>query len=548
MQIVADVLQREVVVHPSEQGPATGAAVYAAAAAGAAFGDLTEGPSHDVTTVMRSLVPPLGRSRDGNGGAGDGDDDGGVGGKGRGGGGVAYYPRSEYAQLYNDGFTEYMAMANPTEREAELMMDAARMAGGTGGTGEGTAEGIEGDVQQSNTTATQSSSLAPAASAFSASSSSSVSASSSSDSDQHRVAVLKGPRSVVAGWKPAPRLPPNGHATEPSVLVNVEAVGICGSDLHYYRDGGIGSATIDARDDWVPGHEFAGRVAALSGGSMQDAAGRPLEEGDLVAVDPARPCMDCEFCRRGHTNLCPRVQFLGAPPVDGGMSERIVVPAESCWKVPSGNTAVEAMMLEPLGVAIHALDLDQPRHAGETVCILGAGPIGQLVGQLMCLVTDDRDVCDVPPRTIIIYDPVTSRCQLATDLLSSGRVADVRAVSTDWCSGGGDAWGGAGEGGADVGCDRAGGESGVGGGFEDGPAAIAALTNGRGCDLVIEATNSPDGLSHAAGCAAIGGRVVVIGIPDGTGYSSGHESGLWQADALRRKVKGWEEGKEGGGG
>ena len=182
---------------------------------------------------------------------------------------------------------------------------------------------------------------------------------------------LRGARDMALGDHPLPELPTAAAVAageaEPSVLVDIEVVGICGSDMHYYKDGGIGSATVSDGTGFVPGHEFAGRVVADDSGKHQP--------GDLVAIDPAKPCGACEFCLRAHPNLCPNVEFTGAPPFDGALTQRMVVAERQLFPMPSNLSAEEAMMLEPLGVAIHAIDLAKPRMF-ETVAVIGCGPIG----------------------------------------------------------------------------------------------------------------------------------------------------------------------------
>jgi len=131
-------------------------------------------------------------------------------------------------------------------------------------------------------------------------------------------------------------------------LVEVAAVGICGSDLHYYKDGGIGAAKVV--QPFIPGHEFSGWIT-------DDIPELDLQRGELVAVDPATPCHRCEWCFKGYHNLCPKVVFLGAPPYQGALTHEIIVPAHSIVKLPAGFSACEAAMLEPLGVCIHAMDL-----------------------------------------------------------------------------------------------------------------------------------------------------------------------------------------------
>ncbi len=240
------------------------------------------------------------------------------------------------------------------------------------------------------------------------------------------------------------------------VLVNVAAVGVCGSDLHYYKDGRIGGATIDS--PFIPGHEFAAHVT-------QDIPEQDIQQGELVAVDPAAPCHTCEWCRRGHHNLCPSVEFIGAPPFNGAMTGALSVPRKSLIKLPPDMTAEQAAMLEPLGVCIHAIDLAKPKLM-ETIAVLGCGGIGLGIIQLLV-----KSGC----HKIIAIDPQAHR---ATKALQLG--ADTADTSIT---------------------------------------AINKSTDCRGCDLVIEATNSPDGMQDAVQAAAIGGRVVMVGIPDGDTYT-----------------------------
>lgn len=168
-------------------------------------------------------------------------------------------------------------------------------------------------------------------------------------------------------------------------LVKVGAVGLCGSDLHWFLDGGIGDARID--QPTIPGHEIGG--VALDG---------PLA-GRTVAVDPAIPCFDCERCHEGWTNLCPNVKFAGHGDTDGGMAEVMSWPTNRLVPLPEGMDAVDATVLEPLGVAIHAWDLGQVR-LGDRVAIVGAGPIGLLLVQLArhSLVTHVAAIEPLPHR------------------------------------------------------------------------------------------------------------------------------------------------------
>ncbi|MGX5734454.1 zinc-dependent alcohol dehydrogenase [Bosea thiooxidans] len=238
-------------------------------------------------------------------------------------------------------------------------------------------------------------------------------------------------------------------------LLDVAAVGLCGSDLHYYKDGGIGSARIAA--PFVPGHEFSGWLT-------EDLPELGLARGMLVAVDPNRACGHCEHCRNGHPNLCPEVVFIGAPPHHGAMTERIWVPKSQIVPVPQHFSASDAVMLEPLGVAIHAVDLAKPQLL-ERVALVGCGPIGLLILQVLGAVGAGE---------ILACDPQSHRRAQALKLGASKAGESV--------------------------------------------ADIAEWTKGEGLPLVIEATNAPVGFRDAVRAARIGGRVVLVGIPDGDAY------------------------------
>ena len=112
-------------------------------------------------------------------------------------------------------------------------------------------------------------------------------------------------------------------------LIDVAAVGICGSDLHYYKDGGIGGATVGG--GFVPGHEFGGALC-------EDFPELGLKRGALVAVDPNGACGHCEWCREGYGNLCPNVAFIGAPPFDGAMTSGSGFRSRSSSPLPETST------------------------------------------------------------------------------------------------------------------------------------------------------------------------------------------------------------------
>lgn len=160
---------------------------------------------------------------------------------------------------------------------------------------------------------------------------------------------------------------PEPQGREGHSRVRVRAVGLCGSDLHWFTDGGIGDATIV--EPIIPGHEMGG--VAIDG---------PYA-GQVVAIDPAIPCEHCEHCRAGHPNLCPTVQFSGHGSVQGGLREVMDWPTDRLFPLPEGFTPDDAALLEPLGVAIHSWDLGHT-GLGARVAVVGTGPIGLLLVQL----------------------------------------------------------------------------------------------------------------------------------------------------------------------
>jgi L-iditol 2-dehydrogenase len=168
-------------------------------------------------------------------------------------------------------------------------------------------------------------------------------------------------------------------------LVHVEAIGLCGSDLHWYDDGGIGDAVLAA--PLVLGHEFAGVVE-----------GGPLD-GRRVAVDPALPCGRCIHCRGGHRNLCPDVTFAGHGACDGGLRDVLAWPTAALHALPPTFDGADGALLEPLGVALHAFDLGHV-HLADEVAVIGCGPIGLLLIQLLRI---------AGARPVLAVDPLAHR-------------------------------------------------------------------------------------------------------------------------------------------
>ena len=175
-----------------------------------------------------------------------------------------------------------------------------------------------------------------------------------------------------------------------SSLVKVSAVGICGSDLHWWGEAAIGDAVLE--HPLVLGHEGAGVI--------EDGPRR----GERVAIDPAIPCGTCRSCLDGYRNLCTAIVFAGHGGQDGLMREFMTWPSARLHRLPDRLSDAEGAVLEPLGVAIHALDLGHLRIGG-TAAVVGCGPIGLLLVQLL------RSAGAVP---VLAVDPLAHRRDAAS--------------------------------------------------------------------------------------------------------------------------------------
>lgn len=185
--------------------------------------------------------------------------------------------------------------------------------------------------------------------------------------ESNRVAVLHGVQDVRIEERDRPQPAPH------EVLVAVHAVGICGSDVHYYEHGRIGDYVVE--EPMVIGHESAGTIVAVG------ADGDPDRVGELVALEPGIPCRHCEQCLAGRYNLCPRVQFFATPPVDGSIASFVTLDADFAHPAPTGLTAEQAAMAEPVSVGVWAAGKAQI-SVSDRVLVSGAGPIGLLAGQV----------------------------------------------------------------------------------------------------------------------------------------------------------------------
>jgi L-iditol 2-dehydrogenase len=239
------------------------------------------------------------------------------------------------------------------------------------------------------------------------------------------------------------------------VLVQIKAVGICGSDMHLYEEGRIGNAVLE--QPVVLGHEAAGEVVELGSGVTS------LKVGDRVALEPGIPCRQCAYCKRGEYHLCPDVKFHGVPGSDGYFADYAATPADFAFKLPDNLNYVQGAMLEPLAVGLQAATEGEVRP-GQSVAILGSGPIGLSALQASAVhgVTN-----------IIVVDVVPRRLEMAKEL---GATHVVDATQT--------------------------------------PAVqeIVRLTGGLGADVVLETAGAVPTIQQTLYAARRGGVVVLVGI------------------------------------
>ncbi len=153
------------------------------------------------------------------------------------------------------------------------------------------------------------------------------------------------------------------------VKVAVKTVGVCGSDIHYYKEGNIGSQIVDF--PWGVGHEGAGQIVEVG------AQVTTLKSGDRVAIEPNMYCGECSECRKGRQHTCLNQRFLGCPgQVEGCMVEYINLPSYCCEKVPENISFQLAAFAEPLSIGLYAFKLSEMSQQENNIAILGSGPIG----------------------------------------------------------------------------------------------------------------------------------------------------------------------------
>lgn len=238
------------------------------------------------------------------------------------------------------------------------------------------------------------------------------------------------------------------------VLVKLEYVGICGSDMHYYETGRIGDYVVEP--PFVLGHEPGGVVVEVGKNVTH------LKVGDRVALEPGKTCGHCEYCREGKYNLCPDVVFFATPPVDGVFQEYVAHEAALCFKLPENVDTLEGALIEPLAVGFHAAN-QGGAHAGQTAVVFGAGCIGLV--SMMALKAEGVS-------RVYVVDIMQKRLDKAMEL---GATGVINSMNTDVQE------------------------------------EIGRLTEGKGVDLVIETAGMEVTTRQAIHVTKKGATIVLVG-------------------------------------
>ena len=241
------------------------------------------------------------------------------------------------------------------------------------------------------------------------------------------------------------------------VLVRIRSCGICGSDALCYKTGRIGN--YDCEYPQAMGHQAAGEVDEAGARSG-------FSSGDRVAIEPLRPCGQCEQCEQGHFSLCPQAQRLGGLGLPGAMQKRMIVKAKHLVHITEDISFDEASLLEPLGVAYHSLVHLANIQEGDTLAVFGAGPIGLLCAQL-------AKRCGA--SAVLLSDPLEFRLDFAMNSIGADAVFNPTR--------------------------------------DDVPHEVLEFTERRGVDIAIDAAGVQQSVDHAIESAALGARVLLIGIP-----------------------------------
>lgn len=281
-----------------------------------------------------------------------------------------------------------------------------------------------------------------------------------------KAALLTGLRTMELRDVPEPKV-----AEPTDVLLKIATVGVCGSDMHYYKAGRIGCQIVEY--PWIVGHECAGRVLEVGPGVTR------FQVGDRIAVDPLITCGQCDQCRIGQIHTCRNQAFLGCPgQAQGSLCEYLVMPEASCFAIPDEMSMTRATLSEPFSIAMWAQKLAD-LAPGATIAILGSGPIGLSV----------LAACKAAAPCIVYQ----------TDLLAN-RMALARQLGADW----------------------------TGHPHETDVVAEIREAQPHGIDVVFECVGEQETIDQCLELVRPCGKVVVVGIPEGDRLS-------FEMNHMRRK-------------
>ncbi len=265
-----------------------------------------------------------------------------------------------------------------------------------------------------------------------------------------KVGVMTELKKIEIQERPVPE-PKKGE-----VLVKLEYVGVCGSDLHYFETGAIGDFVVEF--PFVLGHECGGSVVAV-GDDVKN-----LKVGDRIAIEPGIVDGTCEFCKEGRYNLCPEMQFFATPPYDGVFQEYVAYPENQCFKLPDNVSTKEGALFEPLAVGFHAANRADA-HLGQTALITGSGCIGIVTAMALKAKGVNK---------VIITD-----------------IADARLGKAKEC-------------GADITLNPK---------NDDVVKRCLEETDGKGVDIVVETSGADVCYQQAVDAVKMGGKIVCVGYP-----------------------------------
>lgn len=268
--------------------------------------------------------------------------------------------------------------------------------------------------------------------------------------EKMNVALMHEPYDIEIVERDMPKVGPK------DVLIKMMAVGVCGSDVHYYAHGRVGEFVVEK--PIVLGHECAGMVAQV-GDEVTD-----FKVGDRVAIEPGEPCRECEYCKSGQYNLCPHMEFMATPPYDGAFCEYISHPADFLYHLPDSVTYEQATLVEPFSVGLQACKRADIKP-GSTVVIMGMGPVG-----LMAVVAAKA----YGATNIIVSDLEDNRLEAAK------RLGATTAINIK---------------------------------NEDVVERIKELTDGQGVNYAIETAGNPIALRSALNSLKDGGTLAIVGLP-----------------------------------